>query len=255
MSDSVHLLGPQGLVSVCLGALAAWLWAGQSHAVRWRLRSLCSGDQPPSGRGSTARSVRGRIPASLGAGTATVLFVGLPWGLLPGAVVAVVLTIVLGRIEPAEVRQRRKRLSADLPIAVDLLGACLRAGSTPVDAADAVARAVGGPLGTALDGVVALLRLGGDPATAWASLGGDAQLAPLGRAFARAASTGAPLAVGLEQLAADGRDARRAQADEDARKVGVKSAAPLGLCFLPAFMLLGVVPVVAGIAQNINLWW
>ncbi|MGH3098691.1 MAG: type II secretion system F family protein [Streptosporangiales bacterium] len=248
-------VGVPGLVSAGLAAVAVWLWSGQAHAVRSRLRALYRDDPRPADKGSTAGAVRGRVPASLGAGTAAALLVGLPWGLLLGAAVALGSTIVLGRIEPAEVRKRRERLAADLPIAVDLLGACLRAGSTPVDAADAVARAVGGPLGAALDGVVALLRLGGDPATAWASLGNDQELAPLGRAFGRAASTGAPLAAGLEQLAADGREARRTQADEGARKVGVKSAAPLGLCFLPAFVLLGVVPVVAGVAQNINLWW
>lgn len=251
----MNVVGLPGLVSAGLAALAVWLWSGQSQAVRSRLHALYGDDTRPTGNRLTARAVRGRVPASLGAGTAAALFVGLPWGLLFGAVAALVATIVLGRIEPAEVRKRRERLSADLPIAVDLLGACLRAGSTPVDAADAVARAVGGPLGTALDGVVALLRLGGDPAVAWASLGSDPELAPLGRAFGRAASTGAPLAAGLEQLAADGREARRTQVDEAARKVGVKSAAPLGLCFLPAFVLLGVVPVIAGVAQNINLWW
>lgn len=251
----MNLVGIPGFVSAGLAALAVWLWAGRSHAMRSRLGRLFRLETPPAGKNPKDQSVRGRVPASLGAGTAAALIVGLPWGILPGVVVALVLTVVLGRIEPAAVRRRRERLSADLPIAVDLLGACLRAGSTPVDAADAVARAVGGPLGAALDGVVALLRLGGEPASAWASLAADPELRPLGRAFGRAASSGAPLAAGLEQLAADGREARRTQADESARKVGVKSAAPLGVCFLPAFVLLGVVPVIAGVAQNINLWW
>lgn len=32
------------------------------------------------------------------------------------------------------------------------------------------------------------------------------------------------------------------------RRVGVLAVAPLGLCFLPAFVLLGIVPVVVGLA-------
>jgi hypothetical protein len=31
-----------------------------------------------------------------------------------------------------------------------------------------------------------------------------------------------------------------------ARAVGVKAAVPLGVCLLPAFVLVGVVPLVAG---------
>ena len=37
-------------------------------------------------------------------------------------------------------------------------------------------------------------------------------------------------------------------AEQAARRVGVLAVAPLGLCFLPAFVLLGVVPVVIGLA-------
>jgi hypothetical protein len=36
-----------------------------------------------------------------------------------------------------------------------------------------------------------------------------------------------------------------------ARAVAVRAAAPLGLCFLPAFVLLGVVPTVLGLARGV----
>jgi hypothetical protein len=39
---------------------------------------------------------------------------------------------------------------------------------------------------------------------------------------------------------------RRARADAIARGVGVRAAAPLGACFLPAFLLIGVVPTIVG---------
>jgi hypothetical protein len=35
--------------------------------------------------------------------------------------------------------------------------------------------------------------------------------------------------------------------------VGVKAAVPLGICLLPAFLLLGVVPVVGGLLSNLGI--
>ncbi|KAE8762071.1 secretion system protein, partial [Georgenia thermotolerans] len=37
---------------------------------------------------------------------------------------------------------------------------------------------------------------------------------------------------------------RQRQAQEAAARLGVRLVLPLGLCFLPAFVLLGIVPVV-----------
>jgi hypothetical protein len=36
-----------------------------------------------------------------------------------------------------------------------------------------------------------------------------------------------------------------------AQRVGVHAVAPLALCFLPAFVLLGIVPLVVGLAQQL----
>jgi hypothetical protein len=55
----------------------------------------------------------------------------------------------------------------------------------------------------------------------------------------------------LRSLAADGRSAARAQTDAAVRRAGVWVLAPLGLCFLPAFLCLGVVPLVLGIAGDV----
>ena len=37
------------------------------------------------------------------------------------------------------------------------------------------------------------------------------------------------------------------------RQIEVKAAAPLGLCLLPAFVLLGIVPLVAGAVTGLVL--
>ena len=42
-----------------------------------------------------------------------------------------------------------------------------------------------------------------------------------------------------------------ADAEDAARRVGVRAAVPLGLCLLPAFLLIGIVPVVAGLVADL----
>ena len=69
---------------------------------------------------------------------------------------------------------------------------------------------------------------------------GPAAFAPTTAATAQ----NAPVATAVSRLADDVRAEGRSAAEQAARRVGVLAVAPLGLCFLPAFVLLGVVPVV-----------
>lgn len=190
-------------------------------------------------------------------GAAGLAGLGVMWvmggfvGVLLGAVTAVGIAFALGRLEPRAVRDRRERIARDLPVAAGLMAGAVAAGATPVAAVEVVAGAVAGPLGSDLRRVAALSRLGGDVAAAFRDAGADAGLAPLARTVSRAVETGAPLAEALHRLAADIHAERRSAIDRRARAVGVRAAAPLGLCFLPAFLLVGVVPVVAGIATEV----
>ncbi|HEY3001739.1 MAG TPA: type II secretion system F family protein [Kribbellaceae bacterium] len=197
----------------------------------------------PGGLARVARSHR----LAAGAGAVGVLAAfGLPWGLPVAGVVLVAVPVLLRRIEPAGVRRRRERVEADLPLAVELLAACLRAGRPPGEAVALVASAVGGPLGAMLDEIAGRLVLGADPAYAWAVLAGEPACAPLSRAVVRSAASGGPLARTLEQLATDVWRLRQWAADERARTVETKAVVPLGLCFLPAFVLIGIAPTIAG---------
>ena len=58
--------------------------------------------------------------------------------------------------------------------------------------------------------------------------------------------SGASVADALHRLAEDLRVTQRAALEARARSVGVKAALPLGVCLLPAFILVGVVPLVVG---------
>jgi pilus assembly protein TadC len=159
----------------------------------------------------------------------------------------------LGTLEPAGRARDRELIARDLPIAAELLAACTAVGA-PLDRSLAiVADALGGPLAIRLKAVLIKLELGADPAGVWRELAHDAELGGLARTVVRAIESGAPPADGLARLAADRRRDRRAVLQGRARAVGVRSAGPLAACFLPAFMLVGVVPIVVGVFGQLGL--
>lgn len=178
-------------------------------------------------------------------------------GGLTGAVGAVVASagcwLFIERAEPADVRTRREGVRRDLPVMVQLLASALAAGSAPAEALVIVVDALPGLGAEELSALVARLRLGADPAEAWRALADVPELAPLGRTLARAHATGAPVAAAVERLAEELARSARAEAEERARQVGVKAAVPLGLCLLPAFLLIGIVPVVGGLLRGLGL--
>ena len=176
-----------------------------------------------------------------------VLFLlGTPAGPPVAVVAAAVCWWLTGRMEPPGARRRRERLVASVPHAVDLMAACLAAGLSPPAALEQVTAVVDQPLSGELAGVSARLRLGVDPATVWRDLAAHPQLGGLGRTIARAVESGASVADAMLRLAEDQRRRHRAAVETRARAVGVKAALPLGGCLLPAFVLVGVVPLVAG---------
>jgi Flp pilus assembly protein TadB len=151
-----------------------------------------------------------------------------------------------GRLEAPSVRRRRERLGAAVPHVVDLMAACLAAGLSPSGAVEQIAEAVDGPTREELLALSARLRLGVDPATVWRDLARHPQLGGLGRTVARAVETGSSVSAAMTRLADDLRQSARADVETRARAVGVKASIPLGVCLLPAFVLVGVVPLVAG---------
>ena len=69
--------------------------------------------------------------------------------------------------------------------------------------------------------------------------------------MARALGSGMALSGTLRALGSGARGDAAAAAEERARRVGVRSVLPLMTCFLPAFLLLGVVPIIGGVAQHL----
>jgi Flp pilus assembly protein TadB len=180
------------------------------------------------------------------AGAAVAVLVGGPAGALLGAVAAAAAWWGIPRLQSDAERDRRLQLARQAPLAVDLLAACLASGASVEASLAATARAVPGAAGDILATATAALRLGADPAEVWRTVGELPELAGLARAAARSAGTGAPLAALLPRVDDDLRAVRRTAAEGRVRTAAVRLTAPLGLAFLPAFVALGVVPVVAG---------
>lgn len=227
--------------------------SGRPHRVAVRLRALIRpGDAAPGPSVRRFRPRARRRAVCAAAGVSLALAVGGLGGAIAGVAGGVLLSRFVAGLEPARARVRRRRVASDLPLAADLLSVCLDAGTPFTEAADAVAAAVGGPVGARLRSAVAEERLGGDPVEIWRAVGREPAFRPLARAYVRAVQSGAPLSAGLARVAAEQRRQVRTEAVARARAAGVHVVAPLGLCFLPAFVLLGIVPAVAGLVRTIT---
>lgn len=183
---------------------------------------------------------------------ALVATIGVGPGLLVGGVGGVVADRLLARLEPAPERRRKAQLVEDLPAFADLLSATTRAGVPMARAVAVCSHALGGPLGAVGTRVATSLRLGAEPEQAWALLTVDEATRPLADAMIRAAVRGLAPASALATCAGEARRARAHAASRRSQSVGVASAAPLGFCFLPAFVLLAVVPTVVGMLSRMS---
>jgi len=168
----------------------------------------------------------------------------------------------------AEPRRRSTASGASDPLAAassfDVLAACLRCGMAVSTAASATAPSAPAPLARMLNRAADLLALGAEPATAWTNLPSRRVGAPglragpvdnhadaLLRLARRSASSGAALAQGVAELADHSRHEAADAASAAAERASVLIAGPLGICYLPAFVCLGIVPVVAGLAGDV----
>ncbi|WP_246011492.1 type II secretion system F family protein [Nocardia mexicana] len=178
----------------------------------------------------------------------------MPRGVTPAGRLSVVSG---GHRRPARREPRTGRTRPD-PLAtasaLDLLAACLRAGLPVGSAARAVAPAAPAPIAGALRRAADLLALGADPVAAWeraAEESGSDEVRALARLVRRSARSGAALAAAVSDLATQCRGTVEDATAARAERAGVLISGPLGLCFLPAFVCLGIVPVVAGLADRV----
>jgi pilus assembly protein TadC len=133
------------------------------------------------------------------------------------------------------------------------LATALESGCDVTDALGVVCDALPGPAARLVAGVPMRLGLGVPPEVAWRPLLDEPELAPLARAMVRSHRSGSSVTQEVARLADELERRAHVRMEERARAVGVKAAVPLGLCLLPAFLLIGVVPLVVGLARSLAL--
>ncbi|BAJ29393.1 MULTISPECIES: type II secretion system F family protein [Kitasatospora] len=254
--------------SVVLGSVAVAGLVGEALVVRrrrtarrrvaWCVPVGSAAGARDGAPGRTAVAVRrvlgwlsGERPLALLLGAAAGALVGGRAGLVAGPLACWAAWRLLPRVRSPDERRRaaeRDWLVRQLPLTAELLVACLGSSGSPAEAAAAVADSVPSPMRERLSGVAAQLALGAEPEHCWEQLAADCPpLAPLARCLARTSLSGAPPTAALAGLAQAQRAAAARAAHARVRRAGVLATAPLGLCFLPAFVLIGVVPVVTGL--------
>jgi tight adherence protein C len=218
-----------------------------------------SGQPPAPGRHpARPRRLGPAVRRALGGGGGRLL-VGVGLGLLlvalgttaaRGLALAAVAWPAMGWAARRRAAARRLAIRSEAaPAVLDLLGAALLAGLNPHKAVLRVAERAPDALGEDLGLAAAVLRLGGTPAAALraaADRSGLDELRAAAAALEAAERWGAPPAEALAARAAALRSRARLHAEAEAGRAAVRLAFPLVLCFLPAFVLLTVVPTVAG---------
>ncbi|MFF1452924.1 type II secretion system F family protein [Streptomyces sp. NPDC058274] len=249
-AEVVHRLG----VAVCVAAAVWWLVGavGRERRVRRRVATVLLLEAAPARRRFQAGgAVRRWLPVAGVVCAGWVLAGGLA-GLVVGLVAGFGAWRWRSRRGDGPAEEYEVALAArQLPLSADLLAACIAAGASPVAAAQAVGEALRGPVGERLAQGAAEVRLGGEPAEAWRKLAVLPGAGSLARLLERADESGVPAAGPVARLAAEARAEWGRTATARARRAGVMVTAPVGLCFLPAFIAVGVLPVVIGLAEGV----
>ncbi|MDO4252343.1 MAG: type II secretion system F family protein [Rothia sp. (in: high G+C Gram-positive bacteria)] len=136
-------------------------------------------------------------------------------------------------------------------IYLDLFSAQLQAGLGLIACLENLALVDGGRFGPEFSCVAARLRAGASWDQAWQLGELAAELIPVRDAVGFMLDTGAPAANFLGILAQRQRRNEYRQAEKAAARLSVKLVLPLGLCSLPAFICLGVIPVLLGLIPGI----
>ncbi len=167
---------------------------------------------------------------------------------------------VAGGVVTTRVRRSRRRRQVErqvgnsLPDFVDLLVLTIRAGRSPASALSAITASVHPVIADALRALDVRTRRGDGLGEALAELpqrlGPAAQ--PIADALALASRYGTPLVPVLDRLAAESRAERRRHADAAARQLPITLSFPLVGCTLPSFVLLTVVPLLAGTVSSLR---
>lgn len=135
----------------------------------------------------------------------------------------------------------------DAVLLLDLVDVAIGTGASVPRALGAVGAAVGGDRGDALTRGSTALLLGASWESAWSGSPVDDLVGVLEPSWSTGSAPGPALRGRADQRRRD----RRARTAAAAGSLGVQLVLPLGLCFLPAFVLLGLVPLLLSLAGDL----
>lgn len=197
-----------------------------------------------------------KAAALVAAGAAGLALGAASGGPLPAAALAG-LGAAAGNILPdlllsSRAGARRAEIARAVPLLVDLLAVCTAAGLGTHDALRRVSPRVRGPLGAELRRALAEAAAGATLRQALESLAARAgvpEVQRLAETLALAARYGTPVSDGLRSLSSELRAARKARAEEFARRAEVRANLPVAaLIFLPMLVLM-LAPALAGLLR------
>ena len=191
-------------------------------------------------------SILGALTGLLGLGLA---FAGRRWtaALVHRAEVESIRTVNAGS-ETEKSASPAGGAPVDTALVLELLAAQLRAGLAPLAALGTLAEALNSrPLRT----VCQRLQMGSGWGSAWSGSAAGT-FGELRDALAPAYTGGAPSTALLLSLADAHRLSERRAAERAAGKLSVALVVPLGLCSLPAFICLGIVPILISLLPTLT---
>jgi pilus assembly protein TadC len=181
------------------------------------------------------------------------LFFGMWWVLVAPVAYGLLkrtLTLLPSEASVARAKEREREglffLSA--------LGGSLKAGLPLLPALANVATLLSSSLKSDTEKVYSLLLLGAEPKQAWGVLVDDPQLGSCARAIARAQLEGRSLAIVVDRMITEVFEKTLTRSKERVKSLSVKLALPIGLCFLPSFLIGGIGPVIYSFFSSLRIF-
>ena len=134
------------------------------------------------------------------------------------------------------------------------LSGMLKAGLPLLSALAQVSALLTSSLKADINRIYSLLLLGAEPNRAWSILNGDRQLTEFGRSIASAQLDGRSLAVVIGRSAMLNYESTLKRSRERVKSLSVKLALPVGLCFLPSFLIGGIGPIIYSFFASLQIF-
>lgn len=184
---------------------------------------------------------------------APTLFFGWWWLLITPPVYWFLKRLLLLLPSEANLTQIKEREREAL-FFLSVLGGSLKAGLPLLPALSNVAALLTSSLKSDIERVYSLLVLGAQPRQAWSALMSDKQLGIFARSIARAQIEGRSLATVVDRVTTESFERSLAHSKVRVKSLSVKLALPVGLCFLPSFLIGGIGPVIYSFFTSLRIF-